>query len=581
MSIRVKARVVSVSPRYDGMFRVTLGPGPRIFSYTTPNPPKLGDLVLVEGATGTRLKTDKAKEADITLLEGGKHMVVPDEWPRRVVAPHWIKLIHNVVGRKPFPYQAEGAGWLASRIAGRKGAILADDPGLGKTFQVLSAVAATRATPAIIVCPTSLKDNWARELQHLKPKLVPHVINGCGDALRPAHLYILSYGTLRSRAAQLSKVVRPKLIIFDEAHLLKEPTPGPRHRASVATAFAHHIGNVVLMTGTPLLNRPEEMWRLLHIVDKKEWPEFKEYKKRYCSALTKAEKEQMRKVRSIVTNHGKAKHVDELQALSAPYILRRQRDETIKQQLPPKERRRVLVDLHPYDASHYRKAEKDFIKWLTDVAGGERAQSAKRGQAIVKLNVLRRIAAIGKLRSVAKNYLEAWFENEKRPLVVFAYHRPVLQGVENICKNSGISTVRLKGSDPSKKRQINVDKFMSGAADVFIAPIRSAGVGLNLQRASDMLFLEREWTPALMGQAESRCHRLGQRRKVTVTYLDARNTVDEHIARVLKAKQSLIDQVVDNKKVTPRGERQEMTIEAIDEIIGALAGKHPPFRRTA
>jgi len=576
----VKARVVSVRPRFDGMFRVTLGPGPRIFSYSTPNPPKLGDLVLVEGAKGTRLNSSRANQADITLLEGGRHMVIPDEWPRRVVAPHWIKMIHGVVNRKPFPYQAEGAGWLASRIAGRKGAILADDPGLGKTFQVLSSIAATRATPTIIVCPTSLKDNWARELNHLKPKLVPFVINGQEGMLRPAHLYILSYATLRARARQLSKLVRPKLIVFDEAHLLKEPLPSPTHRASIATQFAHHIGNVVLMTGTPLLNRPEEMWRLLHIVDKKEWPDFKAYKKRYCSALTKQEREAMRKVRSIVTDHGRAKHVDELQALTAPYILRRQRDETIKQQLPPKERRRIVVDLHPYDAAHYQKAEKDFIKWLTDVAGGERAQSAKRGQAIVKLNVLRRIAAVGKLRSAAKSYLEAWFENEKRPLVVFAYHRPVLWGLEAICQNAGIASVHLKGSDPSNKRQLKVDKFMSGEVDVFLAPIRSAGVGLNLQRASDMLFLEREWTPALMGQAESRCHRLGQRNKVTVTYLDARNTVDEHIARVLKAKQTLIDQVVDNKKPS-REARQDMTIEAIDDIIGAMAGRRSPFRRTA
>lgn len=580
MSIRVKARVVSVRPRFDGMFRVTLGPGPRIFSYSTPNPPKLGDLVLVEGAKGTRLNSSRANQADITLLEGGRHMVVPDEWPRRVVAPHWIKMIHSVVNRKPFPYQAEGAGWLASRIAGRKGAILADDPGLGKTFQVLASIAATRATPTIIVCPTSLKDNWARELKHIKPNLVPFVINGQAGLLRPAHIYILSYATLRARAMQLAKLVRPKLIVFDEAHLLKEPLPSPTHRAAIATQFAHHIGNVVLMTGTPLLNRPEEMWRLLHIVDKKEWPDFKTYKKRYCSALTKLEREAMRKVRSIVTDHGRAKHVDELQALTAPYVLRRQRDETIKQQLPPKERRRIIVDLHPYDAAHYQKAEKDFIKWLTDVAGGERAQSAKRGQAIVKLNVLRRIAAVGKLRSAAKSYLEAWFENERRPLVVFAYHRPVLQGLESICKNAGIACVHLKGSDPSKKRQVKVDKFMGGAADVFLAPIRSAGVGLNLQRASDMLFLEREWTPALMGQAESRCHRLGQRNKVTVTYLDARNTVDEHIAKVLKAKQTLIDQVVDNKKPS-REERQDMSIQAIDDIIGAMAGRRSPFRRTA
>jgi len=560
MTITVKARVVSVRPRGDDTFGVTLGPGPDIYWLRTARPPKLGELLLVEGAETERYRLPSGGQ--VTMLQGGDLSVEPDLYARRVVAPQWVERAHRVMRRPLFPFQAEGAGWLAARMASGRGAILADDPGLGKTAQVLAALIVTALTPAIVVCPSNVKRNWARETMHLRPRLKIEVIQGGRGPISSAHLVICNYDILRPREEQLGRL-GARCIIFDEAHNLKEPQAGVNHRAAVGTRLAKRIGRPLLLTGTPLLNRPQELWRLLHMIDPRGWPSYPDFKRRYCTSPKQDEKQ----LRNIVTKHGNAKRLDELQALVMPYMLRRLSKDVLRQQLPPKTRGRVLCELEPFDRQHYDAVTKDVVAWLRKVATNQRAANAARGIQLAKLNMLRRIAAVGKLRKAVREYLEAWFTRQNRPLVIFAYHLQVLNGVHRICTRMGLKIATIRGSDNDRKRQRAVDLFQNGWADVFIAPIKSAGVGLNLQRGSDVLFLERLWTPSLMVQAECRCHRIGQRRAVTVTYLDAVGTVDGHIAAVLEGKQILIDQVVDDRK---RQTAQEETTETIDEVVARM-----------
>jgi SWI/SNF-related matrix-associated actin-dependent regulator 1 of chromatin subfamily A len=563
--ISVRARVVNVRPRGDDTFGVTLGPGPDVFWFCTPAPPKLGELVLVKDAEAKPMRVG-GRASTVTLLEGGEMTVVPDPFTRRVVAPEWVRRAHQIMRRPLMPYQAEGAGWMAWRLATGRGSILGDDPGLGKTAQVLSAVASVGATPAIVVCPPSVKHNWVREGAYLKPRLKFTVVSGGKGVIPSAHVVVVNYDILRQREQQLVRL-GAKTIIFDEAHNLKEPQPTLRHRAAVATRIAKRIGRPILLTGTVLLNRPHELWRLLHIIDPRQWDSYAEFKKRYCTSPDAEEK----KLKLIITKHGQAKRLDELRALTEPYMLRRQTKRVLKAQLPPKSRRRVLLTLEEIDRRNYLAAEKDVVAWLRGMAGDARAMRAKRGQAVVKLNMLRRIAAIGKLRRGVGDFLRAWFEEDEKPLVIFAYHKQVLAGTEMICRKLGLRVSTISGQDTDKKRQQSVDQFSQGFSEVFLAPIKSAGIGINLQeRCSDILCIERLWTPSLMTQAEGRCHRIGQRNPVTVTYLDALGTVDEHIAAVLEAKQKLIDTIVDD--ATPsRDERKRFTVETIDEVVSRVA----------
>jgi len=523
--------------------------------------------VLIKDAYAKPMRVG-SRTTTVTLLEEGEMSVVEDPFTRRVVAPEWVRRTHQIVRRPLMPFQAEGGGWLAWRLATGRGSILGDDPGLGKTTQVLAAVASVGATPAIVVCPPNVKLSWMREAQYLKPKLKFAIVDGGKGVIPSAHIVVVNYDILRAREQQLLRL-GAKTIIFDEAHNLKEPQPTLRHRAAVATRIAKRIGRPILLTGTVLLNRPHELWRLLHIVDPRSWPSYADFKARYCTAPDAEEK----RLRMIVTKHGSAKRLDELRALTDPYMLRRQAKKVLKAQLPPKTRSRVLVTLEEIDRRNYQAAEQDVIAWLRGMAGDARAMRAKRGQAVVKLNMLRRIAAIGKLRRGVGDFLKAWFEEgTDKPLVIFAYHKQVLGGVDMICRRLGLRISTITGQDSAKKRRQSVDQFAQGFSDVFLAPIKSAGVGIDglQERCSNILCLERLWTPSLMNQAEGRCHRMGQRHPVTVYYLDAHGTVDEHIAQVLEAKQRLIDTVVDDAQPS-RDERKRLTVETIDEVVARVA----------
>jgi SNF2 family DNA or RNA helicase len=152
---------------------------------------------------------------------------------------------------------------------------------------------------------------------------------------------------------------------------------------------------------------------------------------------------------------------------------------------------------------------------------------------------------------------------------VFAYFRAVCAGIEAIGKALGLRVVSIKGSDDDAKRQEAIDTFQAGHADMFVAPIKAAGVGITLHRASDLLFVERHWVTKELEQAEDRAHRLGQTMPVTVTYLDAADTIDENIARVNASKTVLIDALVDDKRT------DGADFAAADEVIRSYVGGKP------
>jgi len=566
-SERLRAgRVVNVRPRPDGTYAVTLVEGRRGTDFLwvlAADPPRLGAFLTFEAAATRRFGAFGGRSASITIVEGGKVNVVADKWSRRYVPAAWLAACQRAALRPLYAHQLEGAGWVAERLAAGKGAILADDPGLGKTQQVAVALLVARALPAIVVCPASLKLNWQRELGHLAVPLSTVVVEGIRGGIDPGHIIITNYDLLREREQQFARL-GAKAIVFDEGHMLKEPTTSESHRAAVATRLAKAIGRAIVMTGTPLPNRPRELWRLLHLADPEEWPSYEQFYERYCLEPTA---EELLPGRKVVTDYGRVHNLDELQVRMAPAMLRRLKAHVLSS-LPPKRRRRVLVELTGIDRQNYNAAAHDVVAWLKSLGSHERAKAASEGEVLVKLQMLRRIAAIGKLRHAVPRYLRAWFEaGAARPLVVFGFHTRVLRGVKMICWRLGLKVASIAGTDPHDKRQQALDAFANGEAQVFVAAIRAAGQGVNLQRAADALFIERLWEPWAMQQAEDRLHRLGQTSEVVITYLDASDTVDEHIARVLSTKQLLIDAVVDDRRA-PRPEQLER--EALEQVISAM-----------
>ncbi len=571
----IRIRVVGVKPRADNNFGVTLSTGTSdgLFWLLTGDPPKLGELVEIRSPVFRQEKFSSGdKEFLVKVIEGGSLKIIPDEYTRRMVPMVWLERAQAAMRRQLYPYQIEGAGWIASRLSENKGSILGDEPGIGKTGQAISAITSTNNFPCIIICPASLKHNWLREWSYCKYDLQIHMIQGRHGPLPRSHVFIVNYELMKSREAQFA-LIQAKCIVFDEAHRLKRHDSPTKHRAAVATRLARTIGRPIVLTGTPLLNKPEELWRLLHIVDPMEWPNYKVFRDKYLRKPTDDEKN---KVRSVVTNRTKLTRLDELQARIAPVMLRRLRADVLPD-IPPKTRRSVLVDLQPIDQYNYDQAERDVIQWLRTLGSETRANAAVKNQALVKLTLLRKIAAIGKLRKAFPEYIHAWFDRtEKFPLVIFGYHIHVLLGVTKICQRMGIRTSVLTGNDTSDERNRVVNEFQSGKTHAFIAPILSAGLGLNLHRASDVLFLERMWTPALMSQAEARVERIGQKNPVTATYLDAAKTVDEYLALVLTSKQAVIDRVVDDVAY-----QDDAKSETVEEVLELLRQSSKPMQNMA
>lgn len=557
-------RVISVTCGSDGRFHVILGPVPHVTTYSCEaDPPELGAQVTVQAS---RSATRPLPPGSLRVLsEDAKQTVHRDVAPERAVPSALVKRVSGAMRRPLLSYQRIGAAWMAQRILDGKGAILADDPGLGKTTQTVATVCALNLFPCVIVCPSSLRLNWPREFKHSLANPRTTQIEGREGKFQAADVYVMNYGVLRAREHDIG-ALRPACIVFDEAHELKEVRAGPKHRAAVGTRLANYVRSVIALTGTPLLNHPREFWRILNMVDPEEWPSFDKFDLRYLRPPTDGKMTQKR----IVTDRGRAENVDELRVKTQSAMLRRTKQE-VAQDLPPKRIESILVQLDPADQAAYDEAETDVIAWLHKIGESRRAESASRTIALAKLSMLRRIAAVGKLRRAVPMFLQTWFSAPRRsPLVVFAYHRVVLQRVYDIAKALGIRAVGIAGGSSVSSRQDAVDAFQKGKADLFVCPIRAGGVGINLQRAADSLFLERSWSPSLQVQAEDRVHRLGQVRPVTITYLDARGTVDEHVASVVAQKKHLIDRLVDGD---PEQDETHDTGTVAAGIIDRLAAK--------
>jgi hypothetical protein len=216
-------------------------------------------------------------------------------------------------------------------------------------------------------------------------------------------------------------------------------------------------------------------------------------------------------------------------------------------QLPAKRFASVPIELD--NAAEYRLAEADVVAWLRTLPLDLRALQAKvaaalRAEQLARLNYLRRLAAKGKLRAAV-----AWIEDfvqTGEPLVVFAHHREVQHAL--IERFPGAAHVL--GGDDLAARSAAVDDFQrADGPPLIVCSLQAASQGITLVRASNVAFLELDWTPARHDQAEDRCHRIGQRDAVTAYYLLASETIDEQMAGVLQRKRAVIDAVTDGQRL--------------------------------
>ena len=452
--------------------------------------------------------------------------------------------VEAALGGELRPFQRAGVAYV---LKARR-AFLADEQGLGKTVQALAALEADDAYPAVVVCPASLKLNWQRETEHWLPERSITVVSGTGATPPLADITILNYDIVHAHRARLSRA-KPRALVLDESHYVKNPR-AKRTRAVRRLAEGLPEGALRLaLTGTPVMNHPDELIAQLRVLGRlEEFGSGARFSRRF-QGVGAEERIHWHLRRSCFVRRLKA---------------------DVLPQLPRK--RQVVVPVALENEREYRLAEQDVIAWLREQPLDlseldRRVAAALRAERLAQLNALKRLAARGKL-SPALAWIDDFLASDE-PLVVFCGHREV----QDLVLQRFPDAAHLLGRDSAQAREAAVQAFQEpGGPQLILCSTRVGAQGITLTRASNVAFLDLEWTPAIHDQAEDRCHRIGQEDAVTAWYLLAAETIDETMIELIARKRGIVGAVTDG--------RRDESEALLQSVVRELRGK-PRKRLTA
>jgi SWI/SNF-related matrix-associated actin-dependent regulator 1 of chromatin subfamily A len=449
-----------------------------------------------------------------------------------------------------FPHQVEGVAFLL----GRRRAILADDMGLGKTRQAIVALRHLAPDgPFLVVSPASVKRNWAREVAIAEPRAATHVVDRSAPLEGRPDWVIVNYDILPKHVDTLEK--RPWAgIVFDEAHYLKNHT-SIRSRLARRLADRSKSGAganlaVYLLTGTPLTNRPRDLFVLLQLVGHPLGRSFLSFAKRYCAAERN----------EYGWQTGGASNIDELTVQLHGIMLRRSKDDVLA--LPPKLRTWLTVDVPKgTGVRDMRKAVELMVSHERLAPGSSVDELRLRGRLLQAVTRARQALAAAKVTSTV-DFVRGAVEQGEKVIVFSCFTEPMLR----LSREFGDTAVVLTGQTPADRRQALVDRFQQDPKiRVFLANIVAGGVGTNLTAGTQVVFNDLDWVPANHWQAEDRAYRIGQARTVNVTYMVARDTIDDFVQTVLQKKAALVSAIVDGTALAPG-----VSGDVLDELQRAL-----------
>jgi SWI/SNF-related matrix-associated actin-dependent regulator of chromatin subfamily A-like protein 1 len=428
-----------------------------------------------------------------------------------------------------FPHQIEGVAFLL----GRRRAILADDMGLGKTRQaIVSLRHLAPAGPRLVVCPASVKRNWAREISVVTPDASILLIEGTAPIPLTAEWVIVNYDILGRHLDALLRVPWAALV-FDEAHYLKNHTSArsklSRQLTETAAAATPALA-VQLLTGTPLTSRPRDLFVLLQLAAHPLGRSFLSFAKRYCAA-EKGE---------YGWKTGGASNIEELTVQLHGVMLRRSKDDVLA--LPPKLRTWLPVEVPSGTGA---RAVKKVIELLagkdTRPAPSREVALQRRGKLLAFLVEARQALAAAKVAATL-DFVKGAIDQGEKVIVFSCFEIPI----QKLADEFGDAAVVVTGKTPAAARQLLVDRFQNDDdARVFVANIIAGGTGLNLTAATQVVFNDLDWVPTNHWQAEDRAYRIGQTRTVNVTYFVARDTIDDFVQAVLETKAALVNAIVE------------------------------------
>lgn len=452
---------------------------------------------------------------------------------------------------QPYPYQLEGIrfGLEKQRL------FIGDEPGLGKTLQSIGIVDTANAYPCLVICPSSLKINWQREFEKFTDKKALVLDNNTRTTwpyllqMQMHHVAIVNYESLRkffvwdirgSKSFRLKDVVFcPQIkmfrsVIIDESHRVKDPS-------AQQTIFTKGIATgkrwCILLSGTPVVNRPEDLVSQLSIMGR-----LNEFGGKGA----------------FLAEYGEGENLSDLsRRLYSSCMIRREKAKVLTE-LPEKTRCDLYVDISNRD--EYSLAAADLAEYLRQYkeCSDVEIRRKMRMEALVKFMTLRSLSAMGKVAQ-AIDFARTFLASGKQLIIFCSYH----DIVDALCR-AFPRAVRVTGRDSAVSKQAAVDAFQSGHAQLIVCSIKAAGVGLTLTASSNVAFVEFPWTYADCCQCEDRAHRIGQRDNVTCYYLIGRGTIDFALYNIIHKKKSIASQIMASDDDIPTSEAY------FDELVNSL-----------
>ncbi|MGB1009516.1 MAG: SNF2-related protein [Thiolinea sp.] len=438
-----------------------------------------------------------------------------------------------------YPYQVEGVAFLAAN--GR--ALLADDMGLGKTLQAIAAASwllkHAQAKRILVVCPASLKQQWAREIE----KFTEHstqIIQGSPEARGVQYrqgdgFYIMNYELVLRDLSVINSTLSPDLIILDEAQRIKN------WQTKIATAVKRIESRYAfVLSGTPLENRLEDLYSLMQVVDPNVLGPLWRY---HADFHIKDERGKVLGYRNLST----------LRQRLTPIMLRRDR-RLVSDQLPQRIEQRLDLPL--------TEAQQELHDDALQTAGRLAHKAKRRPLTPSEQNRMMASLQAARMACNAAGLIDKETEGSPKldeleniatelciqsglKMVVFSQWEMMTQMVEQRLRKLNIGCVRLHGGVPTAKRGALMDRFRDDDAIQAFISTDAGGTGLNLQNASVLVNLDMPWNPAVLDQRIARVHRLGQRATVQTILMVASPSYEEHVMGLVKGKRHLFDNVID------------------------------------
>lgn len=416
--------------------------------------------------------------------------------------------------------------------------LVCQDMGLGKTpiGIAVTHLAVQEGNKVLVVVPPNLRYQWLSEFKKFAPWLKVGSVTGKKVTKLPK-TDVLVIGDSIVEAWQNALAGKYTSLVVDEAHRMKTETSSRSKAVARIASFVPKEGYCVLLSGTIIPNRPAEFVSPLKILGRLE-PIFgtkKQFQIRYCDY----------KMVNGFPNISGASNITELNNILRSTCYTRTRKIDVLEDLPPKRRAQLDVELTDTAMGKYRKAEEDFLAFVFENYGKDAFLAASKAPVITEINKLRQLLGEAKVEP-AKAHIQSLLDSGEQ-VIAFAYHSAVLKALKEHFEDQGV--VMVAGGMTPEAKDKAVQAFTSGEARLFLGQYEAASVGLNLQVASHVVMVEMPWSPATGSQAEDRAWRYGNKNAVVAWWLTAIDpkapTIDSRMWALLNAKAETISACLD------------------------------------